>query len=53
MKKIGLSDLLNVSGVAGMRGDKKFSKEMDRKINKIEIEISDEDYEYILKNYTE
>jgi hypothetical protein len=57
MKKkytIGLNDLLNVIGVATLRGDKKFKQKLQAVVNeKIRIDVTKEDYEYIMKNYTE
>ena len=54
MKYIGLNNLLNVIGMAVLKHDKNFELRMKELLNeKIEIEISDEDWDYILENYTE
>ena len=57
MKKkyvIGIESLLNVIGVATLRGDKNFKQKLQAVINKkLLIDLTKEDYEYIMKNYTE
>lgn len=49
---LGLSDLLNVAGVAVLRGDKHFSDKIKSLINeKVRIEVEPEDMRYIERMY--
>ncbi len=54
IKTIGLNDLQNVCGMAVLKNEKEFARKMRDKINsRIQIEISKEDYDHIMNNYTE
>lgn len=53
MNKLGINDVLNVIGTAEWQKDKHFAQKMRDLLNeKITIEIPEDDYQYIIKNYT-
>ena len=54
MKQLGLREILNVITAARMKKDKNFATRIETIANeKLRFDISDEDYQYILDNYTE